>query len=167
MNLAIDPEFESLIAPLAAEEHVQLEANLLAEGCHDALMVWAGEAPASGDDGGPEVHGQIDGSGLAGRALVRGHSPPTNSGEPGPGSPKGHAPWSQSWQKNFFGRCSSYPNTTFAVDCHVSALWAGPDGRVRHAMETREAMHDEWSHPTPWSEVCRRAAGRRQHNKKR
>jgi len=45
MNLAIDSEFQSLISLLTAEERAQLEANLLAEGCHDALAVWAGESP--------------------------------------------------------------------------------------------------------------------------
>ena len=36
----IDPEFHSLIAPLKPEERRQLESNLLAEGCRDALVVW-------------------------------------------------------------------------------------------------------------------------------
>jgi hypothetical protein len=38
----VDPEFHSLIAPLKPEEHSQLEANLRAEGCRDALVVWNG-----------------------------------------------------------------------------------------------------------------------------
>jgi hypothetical protein len=38
----VDPEFASLIAPLTSEEHSQLEANLIAEGCRDALVVWHG-----------------------------------------------------------------------------------------------------------------------------
>jgi hypothetical protein len=40
MELRIDPEFESLIQPLTAEERRQLEANLMAEGCRDPLSVW-------------------------------------------------------------------------------------------------------------------------------
>jgi DNA methylase len=38
----VDPEFQSLIAPLTQEERRQLEANLAAEGCRDALVVWNG-----------------------------------------------------------------------------------------------------------------------------
>lgn len=38
----VDPEFQSLIAPLTAEEHYQLEANLVADGCRDPLVVWNG-----------------------------------------------------------------------------------------------------------------------------
>jgi hypothetical protein len=45
-EVAIDPEFQTLISPLAAEERAQLEANLLAEGCRDPLVVWEGEPPA-------------------------------------------------------------------------------------------------------------------------
>jgi len=40
-SIIIDPEFQSLIPPLAPEEYIQLEANILAEGCRDALVVWA------------------------------------------------------------------------------------------------------------------------------
>jgi len=40
MHVTIDPDLQSLIAPLTKEEHAQLEANLLAEGCRDALVVW-------------------------------------------------------------------------------------------------------------------------------
>lgn len=36
----IDPEFRSLIAPLKPEERRQLEANIVAEGCRDALVTW-------------------------------------------------------------------------------------------------------------------------------
>ena len=36
----IDPEFRSLIPPLSAEELSQLEANIRAEGCRDALVTW-------------------------------------------------------------------------------------------------------------------------------
>lgn len=41
-NIAIDPEFKSLIPPLAHEELAQLEANILAEGCRDPLVTWRG-----------------------------------------------------------------------------------------------------------------------------
>ncbi len=41
-NIRIDPQFQALIAPLAKEERRQLEANLAAEGCRDALVVWKG-----------------------------------------------------------------------------------------------------------------------------
>lgn len=37
----IDPEFRSLIGPPTAEERRQLEANLQADGCRDALVIWA------------------------------------------------------------------------------------------------------------------------------
>jgi transposase-like protein len=40
VTLVIDPEFQSLIPPLTAEERAQLEANLRAEGCRDPLVVW-------------------------------------------------------------------------------------------------------------------------------
>jgi len=39
-NIQIDAEFKSLIPPLSADEYQQLEANILAEGCRDALVVW-------------------------------------------------------------------------------------------------------------------------------
>jgi hypothetical protein len=45
MKLSIDSEFQSLISPLTPEERDQLVTNLLAEGCRDALVVWAGEPP--------------------------------------------------------------------------------------------------------------------------
>jgi site-specific DNA-methyltransferase (adenine-specific) len=38
----IDPEFRALIAPLKHEERMQLEANLIAHGCRDPLVVWRG-----------------------------------------------------------------------------------------------------------------------------
>lgn len=38
--IKIDPEFQSLIPPLSAEERQQLESNLKADGCRDALVVW-------------------------------------------------------------------------------------------------------------------------------
>jgi site-specific DNA-methyltransferase (adenine-specific) len=40
--IKIDPEFKSLIPPLAPEELAQLEANIIADGCRDALVVWNG-----------------------------------------------------------------------------------------------------------------------------
>jgi len=39
MKLTIDPEFKALIPPLAPEELAQLEANILADGCRDPLVV--------------------------------------------------------------------------------------------------------------------------------
>jgi phage N-6-adenine-methyltransferase len=43
MALTISPELQSLIPPLSDEELAQLQANLLADGCRDALIVWAEE----------------------------------------------------------------------------------------------------------------------------
>lgn len=40
--LVIDAEFKALIPALSPEEYAQLEANLLAEGCRDALVTWNG-----------------------------------------------------------------------------------------------------------------------------
>lgn len=40
--LTIDDEFKALIPPLTKEEYAQLEANILEEGCRDALVVWDG-----------------------------------------------------------------------------------------------------------------------------
>ena len=51
MKLRIDPEFHSLIPPLSADELSQLEANLIAEGCRDPLVVWANEKPPTLLDG--------------------------------------------------------------------------------------------------------------------
>jgi hypothetical protein len=45
ITLTIDPDFQSLIPPLQEQEQAQLEANLLEEGCREALVVWAGESP--------------------------------------------------------------------------------------------------------------------------
>jgi hypothetical protein len=42
IELTIDPDFRTLVPPLTTEERAQLEANLLAEGCRDPLVVWAG-----------------------------------------------------------------------------------------------------------------------------
>jgi len=40
--LSINPEFKKLIPPLTADEFQQLEANCLAEGIRDAIVVWDG-----------------------------------------------------------------------------------------------------------------------------
>ena len=40
-NIQIDNEFKSLIPPLSAEERAQLEANIVADGCRDPLVLWA------------------------------------------------------------------------------------------------------------------------------
>jgi hypothetical protein len=40
MTLTIHPDLRSLIPPLTPEELAQLEANLLAEGCRDSLLIW-------------------------------------------------------------------------------------------------------------------------------
>ena len=42
MQLKIDPEFQNLIPPLLDEEFRQLEENIKAEGCRDALVTWNG-----------------------------------------------------------------------------------------------------------------------------
>ncbi len=47
-QITIDPEFQALIPPLSAEERAQLEANLLADGCRDPLVVWVQPAPEPG-----------------------------------------------------------------------------------------------------------------------
>jgi ParB family chromosome partitioning protein len=41
-NIQIDSEFQALIPPLSAEERAQLEANIVADGCRDPLVVWGG-----------------------------------------------------------------------------------------------------------------------------
>lgn len=40
MEISIDEEFKRLIPPLASEERSQLEANLIADGCREPLVVW-------------------------------------------------------------------------------------------------------------------------------
>jgi hypothetical protein len=40
VKIVVDPEFAALIPPLAADEQAQLERELLADGCRDALLVW-------------------------------------------------------------------------------------------------------------------------------
>ena len=39
-NITVLPELESLIPPLGEDEKNQLEANILKEGCREALLVW-------------------------------------------------------------------------------------------------------------------------------
>lgn len=39
-NIIIDPEFKALLDPLSEQERAQLEANVLADGCRDPLIVW-------------------------------------------------------------------------------------------------------------------------------
>lgn len=41
-KIKIDREFQSLIPPLSQEEYKQLEANVIADGCRDALVTWQG-----------------------------------------------------------------------------------------------------------------------------
>jgi hypothetical protein len=41
-SLVVDDEFHDLISPLTAAERAGLESSILAEGCRDALVVWAG-----------------------------------------------------------------------------------------------------------------------------
>jgi hypothetical protein len=43
MPLTIHPDLHSLIPPLTPEESAQLEANLLAEGCREPLLIWQEE----------------------------------------------------------------------------------------------------------------------------
>ena len=38
--LKIDPEFKDLIRPLRRKEYLQLEENILDEGCRDPIIVW-------------------------------------------------------------------------------------------------------------------------------
>ena len=42
MQLQIDKEFQGLIPPLTEDEFQQLEANIIADGCRDALITWEG-----------------------------------------------------------------------------------------------------------------------------
>lgn len=48
-EIVIDQEFKALIPPLSAEELAQLEANIVADGCRDPLVVWGIPAPNPGD----------------------------------------------------------------------------------------------------------------------
>lgn len=40
MKISVDKEFKALIPPLTSKEFTQLEANLVADGCRDPLVVW-------------------------------------------------------------------------------------------------------------------------------
>lgn len=40
VHVQIDPEFRSLVPPLSQQERDQLEANIVADGCRDPLVVW-------------------------------------------------------------------------------------------------------------------------------
>jgi len=39
-TLRIDPQFKNLISPLKTKEYLQLEENILADGCRDPIIVW-------------------------------------------------------------------------------------------------------------------------------
>ena len=39
-KLKILPEFKNLIRPLKKKEYLQLEANILSDGCRDPIVVW-------------------------------------------------------------------------------------------------------------------------------
>lgn len=41
--LKIDPEFKDLIRPLRRKEYLQLEENILDEGCRDPIIIWKGK----------------------------------------------------------------------------------------------------------------------------
>lgn len=41
-TLTIDPEFKNLIRPLFKQEYLQLEENIIADGCRDPITVWNG-----------------------------------------------------------------------------------------------------------------------------
>ena len=42
-KLIVDTEFQTLLPPLTPEDFQKLEASILADGCRDALIVWAEE----------------------------------------------------------------------------------------------------------------------------
>lgn len=42
MNITIDKEFQTLLAPLTAEEYAGLEQDILDKGCLDTLKIWQG-----------------------------------------------------------------------------------------------------------------------------
>lgn len=42
MKLKIDPEFKSLIKDLQTKEYLQLESNILMDGCREAIVTWNG-----------------------------------------------------------------------------------------------------------------------------
>lgn len=41
-ELVVDPEFKNLIRPLFKQEYLQLEQNLISDGCRDPLTTWHG-----------------------------------------------------------------------------------------------------------------------------
>lgn len=41
-TLNIDKDFKNLIRPLQKKEYLQLEANLLTDGCRDPIITWNG-----------------------------------------------------------------------------------------------------------------------------
>ena len=41
-ELTIDPDFKDLIRPLRSQEYLQLEENLLADGCREPIVIWNG-----------------------------------------------------------------------------------------------------------------------------
>ena len=43
MEFVVDEEFEALLPELTDEEHHLLKESLLAEGCHDPVMIWQGQ----------------------------------------------------------------------------------------------------------------------------
>jgi len=48
-NVEIDSEFQALIPAMQPDERLQLEANIVADGCRDPLVVWFKPAPQPGE----------------------------------------------------------------------------------------------------------------------
>lgn len=42
IKLKIDKEFKTLIPPLSPTEYEQLEANIIADGCREPIVIWNG-----------------------------------------------------------------------------------------------------------------------------
>ena len=42
IKLKIDKEFKTLIPPLSPKEYEQLEANIIADGCREPIVIWNG-----------------------------------------------------------------------------------------------------------------------------
>lgn len=40
--LKIEPKFKNLIRPLQRKEYLQLEQNILSDGCRDPIITWNG-----------------------------------------------------------------------------------------------------------------------------
>ena len=40
--LKIEPKFKNLIRPLQRKEYLQLEQNILSDGCRDPIIAWNG-----------------------------------------------------------------------------------------------------------------------------